>query len=493
MVTLARASELSLSRRNRRDYDQRRYPICPPFYGERGQEFLLFERDFLAGISDIGDEFALLIETLKGTDALPPNPGAGERRMHQKRRRDLYGKLYKHVENERIREQFATLGNDGRLAWELLERECRVELTDVEILELEGDWARANILSHVGYHESSITDFLRHLNALNARFPFGGRKDQNALAVKLLSSIDSPPELAVLATQELMLSPATAKFRRVINAGAANQAFERDPDAIAIFFDELWRNNVKRGVIKRKAATTSSPGNNRVDEGVLQANDVLASSDACTDANDPADDAGFALRGLGGRNARDASDSICYRCYGLGHVANNCASDAAVKHSPEEVIRRLSQQFGKQQKPPHQRAMGQKVAGKGPAPRGNTRKPAPQKRLVINGKAYVLDEADEEEEVNQAAASSSPLGHDATVDESNLVNEYDGEQGSDDFAFCAVAESSTVLLPATIFDSDLSDDEIFAATDSSGESSSLPRRLHVVVYGDWCSHLQPTS
>ena len=172
MVTLARASELSLSRRNRRDYDQRRYPICPPFYGERGQEFLLFERDFLAGISDIGDEFALLIETLKGTDALPPNPGAGERRMHQKRRRDLYGKLYKHVENERIREQFATLGNDGRLAWELLERECRVELTDVEILELEGDWARANILSHVGYHESSITDFLRHLNALNARFPF---------------------------------------------------------------------------------------------------------------------------------------------------------------------------------------------------------------------------------------------------------------------------------------------------------------------------------
>ena len=135
--------------------------------------------------------------------------------------------------------------------------------------------------------------------------------------MKLLSSIDSPPELAVLATQELMLSPATAKFRRVINAGAANQAFERDPDAIAIFFDGLWRNSVKRGVIKRKAATTSSPGNNRVDEGVLQANDVLASSDACKDANGPADDAGFALRGLSGGNAQDAFGSICYRCYGL--------------------------------------------------------------------------------------------------------------------------------------------------------------------------------
>jgi len=85
--------------------------------------FCFFERDFLVGISYIGDEFTLLTETLKGIYALSQNPGAAKRRMHQKRSRDLYGKLNKHVENESTREQFATLGNDGRLAWELLERE----------------------------------------------------------------------------------------------------------------------------------------------------------------------------------------------------------------------------------------------------------------------------------------------------------------------------------------------------------------------------------
>lgn len=447
--------------------------MCPPFYGERGQEFLLFERDFIAGISDFGDEYALLTETLFGTDGPEPVNPAMERRAWNKRRRDLYGKLYKHVENERIREQFATLGNDGRAAWLLLERECRIELTDVEILEMEGEWARASILSHVGYHEASITDFLRHLNALNARFPSSKRKNADMVSVKLLSSIDSPPELAVMATEELMRTSATQRFRRVSSAANVTPVtYERDPDAIATYFDGLWRNCMKRGVVKRKAASTSSQGNNRVDEGVLQANDSYLSPAADADASDSVDEAGFALRGSKGRNTRD-SETVCYNCYGLGHVAAHCPSDNSVKRTPDEAIRRLSL-LGKQQKPPNPRPVAQKPPGKGTVFRGNNqRKAAPQRKLIINGKAYVLDET-AEEEVNQAGASSSPIGHGESVDESNLIDEYDGDEGSDDFAFCVISESSTVPPPATIFDSDLSDDEIFAVSGPSGESSAPP-------------------
>jgi hypothetical protein len=57
-------------------YDARKYEICAPFFGQRGDKFLLFEQDFLAGLAGKGDEDASLAECLEGTDPGGDDPAA---------------------------------------------------------------------------------------------------------------------------------------------------------------------------------------------------------------------------------------------------------------------------------------------------------------------------------------------------------------------------------------------------------------------------------
>ena len=45
-------------------YDTRKFPLCAPFDGSRGDDFLSFERDFTAAIADEADEYSSLLECL---------------------------------------------------------------------------------------------------------------------------------------------------------------------------------------------------------------------------------------------------------------------------------------------------------------------------------------------------------------------------------------------------------------------------------------------
>ena len=100
-------------------YDTRKYPLCAPFDGSRGEDFLLFERDFSAAIAEECDDYSSLLECLQGTD---PAPGsAAERRASIKRRKTLFGKIFRHISNEGLRKRLSGLKGDdqynGRSAW----------------------------------------------------------------------------------------------------------------------------------------------------------------------------------------------------------------------------------------------------------------------------------------------------------------------------------------------------------------------------------------
>ena len=95
-------------------WDTKRYPICPPFHGAKGLRFEQFERDFIAGIADKGDEDCALEDTLYGLDpggddpAAPPAGGQNMQRRRAKRLRDAFGHLYRHVENPDLRMMAST-------------------------------------------------------------------------------------------------------------------------------------------------------------------------------------------------------------------------------------------------------------------------------------------------------------------------------------------------------------------------------------------------
>ena len=48
------------------EWNTRRFPLCPPFYGHKGVFFDRFEQDFKAAIADEGDQDAPLTAVLMG-------------------------------------------------------------------------------------------------------------------------------------------------------------------------------------------------------------------------------------------------------------------------------------------------------------------------------------------------------------------------------------------------------------------------------------------
>ena len=73
-------------------------------------------------------------------------------------------------------------------------------------------------MNTVGHTVSTITDFSRHLDSENGKRPAANRKDENARAVKLLSSIVFPESLHRDAVKELRATGA----RREFHHGAPN-------------------------------------------------------------------------------------------------------------------------------------------------------------------------------------------------------------------------------------------------------------------------------
>ena len=101
-------------------WDVKRYPKAPPYDGRRGEAFADWERHLVAGIASDGDADCALEDTLYGNDPggdAPGAPPAGGAAMHArrvKRLRELYGILYRHVENADLRLMAAGLNRDGR-------------------------------------------------------------------------------------------------------------------------------------------------------------------------------------------------------------------------------------------------------------------------------------------------------------------------------------------------------------------------------------------
>ena len=181
------------------DWDARKYPKCRPFHGQKGVAFEKFVQDFGAAMAMELDENGVdLDETMRGVDEggdeFLANGGAalnaaGTRRR-VKRLKLLYGWIYKHVTDLRLREMLdAEARNDGRAAFRLLVTHCRRAITDLEIASHDAKWNEASIAGSVGIKLDSIILFTRYLKGLNARRPVAMRKDANELTKKLLLSI----------------------------------------------------------------------------------------------------------------------------------------------------------------------------------------------------------------------------------------------------------------------------------------------------------------
>ena len=295
---------------NDRSWDVKRYPKAPPFDGAKGVAFDNWERDLVAGIADLGDEDSPLEDTMYGVDAggddpaAPPAGSQAVQRRRAKRLRDLYGILYRHVENDDLRLMASALRRDGRQFWLMLERECRKPITDLELIAMDHEWSQCSILLTVGYVFDSVTAFSRHLQKLNARRPVANRKSLSERCTKVLSSLSAVELFSVEALKELQADAGSQRF--VFPAGHA-QAGQRDYSSLVTHFDSLWRAAFEKGLIKKQVAGKSSSG---------------TTIDAFSALSHEVEGAHIVQRA-------DGSDveKVCYRCLGAGHTERQCASD----------------------------------------------------------------------------------------------------------------------------------------------------------------------
>ena len=254
--------------------------ICDAWNGSRSPLFLKFTRDFKTGADAIflhEDDYSIW-QAMKGTDQGGPAPGADQmpaqgqngfanaNRRRKKRQAKAFAVVYKHIDDERIREMLDGLpenGQRGTDAWSMIERECANGTSDLEILDYQRSFQNATIELLVGYCEDTIIMFSRELNAINVRLPVAMRYDENQLSVKILSNINSPESLALAAVEELRQPEGQRKFEHVVVV-QGNNVTMRDYQALVTHFDSVWRGLFKQGVIRFRA-----PGK-RNDSGALQ-------------------------------------------------------------------------------------------------------------------------------------------------------------------------------------------------------------------------------
>ena len=210
--------------------------FCDAWDGSRSLGFLQFKRNFKTGMSahfNTEDDYSLwqaCMDTDQGGGAAgaDPMPAQGQNghanavRRRKRRHAKAFERIFAHMDNERIKEMLDALpdnGDRGHTAWQLVLRECDQGTTDLEILDTKAEFEKCDIEKSVGYSADTITAFARELNAINTRLPVGPpnrRYDDDALSIKLLSSILHPESLAyeaVLSSSKPLLPTASSCTR----------------------------------------------------------------------------------------------------------------------------------------------------------------------------------------------------------------------------------------------------------------------------------------
>ena len=257
-----------------RDDDHGRGPrrLCEPHDGSRTPSFLPFKRNFKTGLDAIflhEDDYSLW-SAVFGTDQggddpnAPALPAQGQNgylqavRKRAKRQKKAFEMVFNHIDNERLKDMLDDLpdnGDKGRAAWQLILAECDLGTTDLDIRDIRAEFESINILVSVGYTLETITNFARVLNSHNAKLPNNHKYSDDAMTVKLLSSIDYPESLALEALTELDKTAGNRRFERVVNGNAV-----RDYTAAVRYFDVAWRGLFKQGIIKSRIAGKRGDG-----------------------------------------------------------------------------------------------------------------------------------------------------------------------------------------------------------------------------------------
>ena len=176
----------------RKAWDAKKYPVCPPFYGKRGQDFEEFVKDLEPELAcDIDSTGGDLLSCLRHEDtggsdpsALPANSVAAVA-AHRKRKARLYSILFRHVECPRLRDMIRSHVGEGPDAWDLLVRECRETITDLELAIMDKRWIGIT-MREVGISENSVWMINQHLNSINSLRPEDHRKTDDEIGLKLL-------------------------------------------------------------------------------------------------------------------------------------------------------------------------------------------------------------------------------------------------------------------------------------------------------------------
>jgi hypothetical protein len=268
--------------RDRDDDNNTTRLICSAWNGSRSPLFAKFRRDFRTGTDAmfLQEDDSSIWSAMDDMDQGGSKPGAermpapqqsgfqNAQRREKKRHAKAFSLIYRHVDDERLREMLDALppsNRRGTAAWQLIERECANGTTDLEILDYRLDFQQCTIESDVGYSEETILKFSRVLNSLNARLPsapVNQRYDEDQMSVKMLSNINHPESLALEAVKELRAPEGSRAFERTITVGGRAKQI-RDYQAIVTHFDSVWRGLFKQGVIRPRA-----PGK-RNDAGAL--------------------------------------------------------------------------------------------------------------------------------------------------------------------------------------------------------------------------------
>ena len=311
------------------DHDSRKYNKCRPYNGKKGTAFEIFARDFgaaMAGEYLDSNDMSSLEETMLGTDiggdvymaaGGNPAPTQVETRRRNKRLRMLYSHIYRHVTEPRLREMIASqANNDGRTAYQLLVRNCRERVTDLEMQALDVQFDGVSIEKDIGCSADSITLLDRLLCGLNARRPADRRKTDDQMTLKLLSCISHifSVSLNMEAQKEIRAQPAT----RLYQDNGTNQ---RDYGAARDAFDDHWRAQFESGAIK--------PSPRHGVSGSVQADGSTALAVAETKT--------FSHAEIG-------QQIVCWCCRGFGHTKEQCPSKRGDR-SIEDCIRALKQQL----------------------------------------------------------------------------------------------------------------------------------------------------
>ena len=148
--------------------------LCDPWRGARTPEFRKFKRDFKASADAMflhEDDYSIwqaMADTDQGgrdqaADALPGANQAGHTnavRRRKRRQKTAFKIVYKHIDNERIKEMLDALPDTdyrGAEAWKLVLKQCDLGVSDLQIEEIRREFEAASISSDVGHQEETMT------------------------------------------------------------------------------------------------------------------------------------------------------------------------------------------------------------------------------------------------------------------------------------------------------------------------------------------------